>query len=1245
MKHLAVIATGLFTLLSLAGCAADPSVTWHEAADYRWAELAVTGGAAGFEEVPASKAGVAFANMLREDQLLANRHYMNGSGVATGDVDGDGRPDLYLARLDGPNALYRNLGNWRFENVTDSAGVAAPGRFSTGAVLADLDGDGDLDLLVTALGGPNAAFMNDGAGRFREVTEAAGLAAQTGSTTMALSDVDGDGDLDLYVANYKTQSVNDLYPPDARRFDQTVIREGDAFRVAPEFEAHYVVRIEDERVLRLEYAEPDAFYLNDGTGRFRRVSFTGGAFLDEDGRPLAETPKDWALTARFQDVNGDGAPDLYVCNDFESPDDFWLGDGTGRFRAAPRLTLRKTSLSTMSVDFSDIDRDGLLDFFLTDMLSRDYTRRQTQVGLTLPQTTHVGEIDNRPQVVQNTLFLNLGDAGPGPPNQAPAFAEIANQAGLAASEWSWAATFLDVDLDGYEDLLVTTGHLYDVQNADAQQNEMQKTRQAQDYRRLLLDFPPLLLPNVAFRNRGDGTFEAVPEGWGLGAAPDVAHGLALADFDGDGDLDAVVNRLNGPAGLFRNTTAAPRLAVRLRGEPPNTQGVGAKIRVTGGPVAQLKEVTSGGLYLSGSEALQTFAAREGDSLAIEVTWRSGRRSRVEGARANRVYEIYEAGAGPGGAASAPDGGTGDLFFEDVSARLEHRHHESAYDDFVRQPLLPRRLSQDGPAVAWADLDDDGDDDLLLGSGGGGRLAVFHNEGAGRLRKIDGGALAENAVFDQAGIVAAPGADGGARVFVAVSNYEGTPRDSSWIDVYAVDAAGRARRVDRLPFGASSIGPLALSDLDGDGDLDLFAGGHAVPGRYPEAPAARLYRNEHGRYRYDAAWSRPFAGAGMVSAAAFGDLDGDGDADAALALEWGPLRYFRNDGAGRFTDHTEAVGWSGYTGWWRGVALGDFDGDGRLDVAATNAGWNTPHGRFEDPRHPLRLYAFDFDANGVLDALEAHYEADLGGYVPERGLSSLSYTLPYVRSRTPTYAAFAASTLREIVGPKLDRAPYLEAATLAHVVLLNRGERFEGRALPAEAQFAPAFAAAVADFDGDGREDLFLSHNFFALPMETPRLDGGRSLWLRGTGDGGFEAVPGRASGLRVYGEQRGAAAGDFDGDGRTDLVVTQNGAATKLYRNARAAPGVRVRLTGPPGNAGGVGAAVRLRYADGTLGPARLLSAGSGYWSQASLVQAMGRGAAVTGVVVRWPDGTESEAAVPEGATEVTVVYAGGGAP
>ena len=1306
---------GCVAVLLLSGCASksESDLVWHQEDSYRWAELPEFGGErAGFTEIAPRVSGIDFVNTLDEESLVRNRHYMNGSGVAVGDVDGDGWADLYFARLDGPNVLYRNLGGWEFEDITDLAGVAAPDRYSTGAVFADIDGDRDLDLLVTAMGGPNAAYLNDGTGRFTEVTDRAGLTSDRGSTTMALSDVDGDGDLDLYVSNYKARSVSDIYPPSEHTFERTVLRDGSSFRIAPEFEAHYELLDHAGGLLRVERAERNQLLLNDGAGRFTPIS--ADAFANADGDPLSAVPEDWTLTARFQDVDGDGAPDLYVCNDFHSPDQFWLGNGAGGFRAVSPLAVRKTSFSTMSVDFSDIDRDGDLDFFLTDMLSREHGRRQTQVGLTIPMTTAIGEIENRPQAVQNTLFLNRGDS---------TYAEIARLAGVAASDWTWSGLFLDVDLDGYEDLLLATGHLYDVIDKDAQMTEMLADRAPRggDFRRQILDYPPLPLRNVAFRNRRDLSFEFMDNGWGLGQEEDVSNALAFGDFDNDGDLDAVVNRLNAGAGLFRNDAEAPRIAVRLRGAAPNTQAVGSVIRVSGGGLPiQEKEVISGGQYLSGSDPLYSFAAsmnggkREASgagkrehaaavqsdegaegtgspddddpSLSVEVRWRSGIVTRIEGIVPNRIIEIYEPGAATdsstieasdipiaaprsasqsdssratglsGSSSNASENSTltgtaspplpaPPQLFEDVSSSLRHAHQDAPFDDFADQALLRARLSQSGPAAAWADFVNGGGGSIIIGTGRTGRLTLFGSNGSGGF--VENPIDLKAAIDDVAGIVVMPLADGGSRIFAGVGNYEQQYGDSSWIDVVEVTPGGSPRTVDRLPFGFDAVGPLALADIDGDGDLDLFAGGRLAPSRYPAPASSRIYINDGERFRYDAVRSEPFDDVGMVSGTALGDLDGDGDADVALAVQWGPLRYFENDGTGRFSDQSGSAGFAAFSGWWNGISMGDFDSDGKLDLVATNFGWNGIYERLHAADRPIRLYYGDFDSDGAPEPVEAYYDPGLGDYAPRQGLTALSQAMPYVSQRVRSFREYSTSTLSQILGPRVDRAEYLEANTLSQLLLLNEGAgdgtspRFSPVPLPLEAQFSAAFSPVVGDFDGDGREDVFLSQNLFALAMEIPRQDAGRGLLLLGDGSGDLMPVSAREAGIAVYGEQRASASGDLDGDARADLLVTQNGAETRLYRNTAGSAGLRVILRGPSGNPAGVGTILRLKYSDGSVGPARLVSAGAGYWSQNALVQVLGvaEDSVASEVQVTWPGGQRSEIPVDAGATEVTVSF------
>ncbi|MDZ7362791.1 MAG: VCBS repeat-containing protein [candidate division KSB1 bacterium] len=1197
-------------------------LTWHQESGYRWAELSVSkSNKPGFTLLAAAQTGIEFINSLTHEQMAANRFLLNGSGVAVGDIDGDGLVDIYFARLDGGNILYKNLGNWKFKDITDQAGVTCTNQFSSGAAFSDIDGDGDLDLLVTAMGGPNACFLNDGKGKFTDISQESGIVSNLGATTMALADIDGDGDLDLYIANYKTKTVQDLYPPHALAIDSTVQKIGDTYVVRPEFRQHYAVQVRGNRLERFEFAEPDALYLNDGNGRFVKVAKPQKVFFEENGEP-APPETDWGLTARFQDVDDDGDPDLYVCNDYESPDRLWLNDGAGRFYAAPKLAMRNHSASSMGVDFADFNRDGHVDFFLAEMLSREHKRRKTQMGPMSPTPIAIGQIDNQPQYMRNTLFLNRGDG---------TYAEIAQYSGVQASEWSWSPLFLDVDLDGYEDLLIVTGHYYDAMDSDTQLKL--KTMSTGIYNQLqseIFAYPRLETPNFIFRNQGDLTFKDVSKTWGFDTS-DISHGMACGDFDNDGDLDVVINRLEAPAAVYRNEASAPRLAVRLRGLSPNTQGIGAKIKVIGGPVPQSKEVICGGSYVSASDPMYAFAvgAKYGD-LSIEVTWRNGKRSVVKNAQPNRLYEIDESGAHIPVSTNHVAGRGPKTFFEDVSHLLNHTHHEDPYDDFARQPLLPNRLSQLGPGAAWYDLDGDGRDELIIAGGKGGKLALFAQGGNGGFKRSE--RFLMQARQDQTTVLGWTKRNGATALLVGYSNFEDGASGNASAQSYDFKTG---QSLQSFGGDMESTGPLALADYDNDGDLDLFVGGRTIPGRYPQPASSRLYRNDNDSFTLDVANSARLEKIGLVTGAVFSDVDGDGDADLILAVEWGPITVLRNT-HGTFADATAELGLAEYHGWWNGVTTGDLDEDGRLDLIATNWGLNSKYRASAD--HPLQIYYSDFDNNGTLDIVEAHFDSARQALVPERGFSSLSSAIPYIRQRLPTYNEFAGADLQEILGYRLTQANEVKANTLAHMVFFNSDNGFKAVALPAEAQLAPAFYAGVADFDGDGHDDVFLSQNFFSTQIETPRCDAGRGLWLAGDGKGNLQAIPGQVSGVKVYGEQRGAALGDYDRDGRVDLVVTQNGAATKLYHNVGAAPGLRVRLVGPKGNPFGVGATMRLVYENG-FGPAREIHSGSGYWSQDAMAQILGRCEQPKGIWVRWPGGHISNFAVPDGAAEVMINF------
>ena len=1228
----------LFFALLAACCRSTPSTPsradWHDEAGYRWRALDAPRGrlTPGFTLLDPSRTGITFNNSVGDSNLVHNRQLAQGAGVCLADVDDDGRPDVFLARTEGPNAIYRNLGDWRFEDITQQAGVAAADRVSTGCAFADVDGDGDQDLLLVSLGGANAVFVNDGKGHF--TAQRAGLTDTAGSMTIAVADVDGDGDLDLYIVNNKPYTMIDRIPPLERGFDRITGKLGpNRYEVREQYRRDYKVvnRADLGGFSLVQRADPDFFYLNDGTGHFIREPLARNPhFLNENGKQLQEEPEDFGLAGMFADLNGDGAPDLYVANDFEDPDQCWMNDGHGDFRLIPWYALRSTSNSGMAVAVGDVNGDGYPDLFEVDMLSKDTRRLKTQIPTNTAVAKRPGIGDDRPQMQRNTLQLNRGDG---------TFAEVARFAGVSGSGWSWSTMLLDVDLDGWEDILIGTGHVTDVMDGDTQyrlrdllSGYFGSTVGGYDWRRMLFDYPPLKLPNVAFRNRGDLTFQDVSERWRFDLGDDISQGMAVADLDGDGDQDVVINRLNSPAAVLRNDATAARVAVRLRGAAPNTAGIGSRVRVLGGPVSvQEREIVSGGLYLSSSDASLTFATGATAHVRIEVEWRDGRRSVIDSAVPNHEYEIAEPQTTHDARRTTHE--LSKPLFEDATAQLGgHRHVDPYFDDYRRQPLLPNSFAQLGPGVAWDDVDGDGKEDLIVGTGRTGTIAFFHNTGT-RLRPAR--APTPPAAGDFSTILGWPDGRGGSLVLAGVAAYEAASTSEARRMPSVLAYATRTGTVTQVIAGdTASVGPLAAADVDGDGTLDLFVGGRIYPAGYPLSPSSHLYHNQGGRLALDSTDDPLFHAMGMVSAALFCDIDGDGDEDLIVAIEWGSIRIFLND-HGRFTA-TEFPGLSSWHSRWNGLATGDLDGDGRLDIIATSWGRNVDHPASDS--QPLLLYTGFFAGRGRPDFLLAQADPRLHAVAPLVSFDRLSLALPDIAQRLRTFSAYADANIDQVLGPAAagGGAVRLGATTLDQMLFLNRGGRFEARSLPLEAQLAPGFYAGIADFNGDGNEDVFLSQNFFATDVATPRYDAGRSLLLLGDGRGGLGAMPGQRSGLMIYGEQRGAAYADFDSDGRLDLAVSENAAPTRLFHNVGATPGLRVRLVGPPGNPTGIGTQVRLRYGD-RAGPVREIQAGSGYWSQNGAVQVLGRAGNPTGLWIRWPGGRERIVPLASAQREVTV--------
>lgn len=1142
-----------------------------------------------FTRLGKNETGIDFMNKL---SLKNQRNFtFNGAGLASGDFDGDGLVDIYLVTEEGQSKLYRNLGGFIFEDVTEKAGLnQEQGGFGIGAYFADIDNDRDLDLFLTNWKKSNQLYLNNGDGTFTDVTQKAGLNYYGGSTTATFADYDRDGDLDFFVATYRASDL-------AAEIGTPKLEMKNGKIVVPENLQGAIELFETKKGLSVrQLGEPDLLYRNNGDGTFSEVAKEAGI-----------SGGYWGLSASFSDVDNDGWPDLYVTNDFWSPDTFYRNNGNGTFSLIDANKLQQTPMFAMGMDFGDINNDGLMDVFVGDMLSKDATLRLTQHGL---MDTTLPPDEAAAQVMHNGLFLNNGDGS---------FSEISWMAGVASSDWTWSTKFIDADLDGYEDLLINNGMIGDLMDSDVLANiNLPQFKNAPAY---YDGYPKLATPNVAFRNNGNLTFSDVSKEWGVNHES-IAHGATFADFDNDGDLDKIDSFMNEPVGIYRNNAQNNRLLIELVGYRSNSFGIGARVTVTTPDgKTQTRQMSTSGGYLSSHAPVLVFGLNKHRTIKqIEVEWPSGHYQKFSSMDnkpllVNQRFTIAE----PGEATRVPPPqmlvATNTQFTEvgltvginraHIEANFDNRQYKG-YDDFEEQPLLPRRLSAIGPGVAWTDMDADGDDDLYIAGAHGQAGMVYQNNGdkfesiANRLTPSE---LEEIATVWQAN----------GSFISSFSKYE-TPN----APIAAILGGAQATQLS----GKESGGALALSDIDGDGDLDLFIGGRALPNQWPLPASSRLYRNDGNNYTDVTADVAPgFLHLGLATGAMWLDIDNDSDSDLLIATEYGPVRLFVNN-QNKFEESTAIAGLDKWHGLWTGITAGDFNEDGFMDFAAANWGLNTRYSASE--QYPFMLYAGNIDGDGDLDIVEAEYVDGVLRPMRERGM--VGAEMPFVYEKFDTFLAYAEASLAEIFDERLEQKGVMKlyANTLEHAVFINNGKGgFDKKALPGLVQAMPGYGITSADFNNDGHEDLYLAGNFSHNDHEFRQFAGGISYLLNGNGDGTFEEVPSTISGLFVPYDGRGVAVSDYNKDGWVDIAVGVNDGPPLLFENNGANDfcSIVLNLTGKAPNPLAIGARVEVTRSNQKK-TTREVQAGSGYFSQNSVTHLFGLGHSEEArVKVVWPSG------------------------
>lgn len=1069
-----------------------------------------------FRELNGDDTGIDFKNKIIENSrinILKYLYYYNGSGVAVGDINNDGLPDIYFAATTGKNKLFLNLGDLKFKDISRQAGVDGRFGITTGVSFVDINNDGFLDIYVCKSGEQSSAyrtnqlFVNNGKLGFFDMADQYGLDDASFSNQAYFFDMDKDGDLDMYLVNHPIDWLN----------------------------ANKIMTGDQERN-GFDYNASDKLYRNNGNGKYEDITTEAGI-----------KNRSWGLSASIGDFNNDGWPDIYVANDFIKPDLLYINNGDGSFSNQLKEHFRHISFFSMGSDFADINNDGHNDLYVVDMAMKGHVRSKRNMGSM--STENFNTILRRGyhyNYAVNTLQLNLGN------NQ---FAEIAQMAGVDKTDWSWSPLLVDLDNDGFKDIFVSNGVYRDIIDNDflIKKTAYDKAEiQDKKYSDMLVEIPQSRVKNFVYRNKGDLTFEDMTLPWGIKNTTNT-NGTAYADLDMDGDLDMVVNNLNEPSFIYENRSSLLGrnfLRIRLTGDRKNLLAIGSKIEIAYQGNLQRQDVNQARGYLSSSDYNIHFGLGDVDKIdSLIVTWPDGSKTLLTDPGINRTVEIQFDQAGFL-EITVPSKEPPIFDYQTHLSRIVHEHIESEYDDFEQELLLPHKLSELGPCLSVGDVNGDHLQDVFVGGAKGHSATVYLQTDKGMFENCSLLPWDEDKMFEDVGSVFFDSdGDGDLDLYVVSGSNEQTNSALYQDRLYINNGYGQFTRSDKaLPEMISSGKAVDVADFDLDGDLDIVVGGRVVPGQYPKAPASFLLMNNNGVFKdVTRDMAIGLSEIGMITDLKFTDYDHDSDLDILIVGEWMGITFFENNN-GKFALSNVNPKLQNMSGWWQSISTGDFDNDGDTDYVLGNIGKNNKY--HPAPDNPLHIYYNDFDGNGKGDIVLSKKEETV--HYPIRGRECSSAQMPFIEDKFPNYESFATASMDEIYGEnELKSSLHYQAMEFQSCVIINQGNgKFSVKYLPNMAQLSPLMDIELLDINGDGNLDILAAGNFYETETETIRYDAGSGICLLGDGNGKFEPLTVNESGVYLKNNVRDLKVIELS-DGTKGVIVANNGDQVQLLVTKR----------------------------------------------------------------------------------------------